>query len=87
MNAQETAELLARECAQRVCIFPSKDYKIFLDALPLVELLNVAEAAQATMDEAHLAAATLGKDMTPKQFDLSQTLAALRAKLPKGGAK
>lgn len=68
MNAQETAELLARELVESCA---THAYSQIMDRLPLVELLNVAEAAE-----------VVARYSTSK--NLHDSLTALRAKLPKG---
>lgn len=79
-SAQETAELLARECAEAIADSDVIDVPVVLEIInehiPLVELLNIAQCASCIYQDKD--------EASHEYFRLQEALGPLRAKLPKG---
>lgn len=97
MTTTETAELLARECATALHYHGDEPLAlVILKHIPLVELLNVAQAAQIVIKEHNSMQKAYerqrdtlhgeGLPYGPCQCAICTSLAALRAKLPKGAS-
>lgn len=92
MTTTETAELLARECAKAIRYSVTSDHpETILQHIPLVELLNVAAAAERVQkqltirhpfDSNHINHG--GCHTCDTHVEFNKSINALRAKLPKG---